>query len=142
MGHSFIYFQQLESIIFGTYTAGDGDIPYVEECLAMWNEMELSDKLDAFKELLPESFEDRSKPLEAWVYIGCSADGIVANEWVPGSTGHLPIGFHVHKDVIAVVGKYYDGSGGPATTFEYVFIAERIYLAGIEKMRRQIMGLD
>jgi hypothetical protein len=140
VGQSFIYFQQLERII--AESSDLGHIEYAEECLAMWHEMELLDKLPAFQALLPKSFEDRSKPLEAWVYIGCSADGVAAQEWVPGSTGHLPIGFHVQKDVIAVVGKHYDGSGGPATTFEYVFIAERIYLKHVEKMRREIMGLE
>lgn len=139
MGQSFIYFQQLERII--AETSDFGGIEYAEECLAMWQEMELLDKLPAFQELLPKSFEDRSKALEAWVYIGCSADGIVANEWMSSGVGHLPIGFHVGKDSIAVVGKYYDGSGGPATTFEYVFIAERIYRKHVENMRREIMGL-
>lgn len=143
MSQSFVYFSQLERIIFDTFSAGDDEIPYAEECLAMWNDMELEEGVKILKDFLPvgpgESYTSRNT---AWVYVGCSADGIKAHEWLQDSQKgpKLPIGAHITPDVIAVVGKYFDGSGDKPTTFEYVFVRDKLYNQAIESLRLHIVN--
>ncbi len=139
MSQSFVYFSQLERIIFDTYSEEDDEIPYAELCLAMWQDMELNDGVQILKDFLPE-VRSNSMRNPAWVYVGCSADGIKAHEWLQDSQNgpKLPIGVHITLDVIAIVGKYYDGSGDK-TTFEYVFVREKLYEQAIESLRQHIL---